>query len=136
MRAALEKATAALLGDRHAKGYWEGELSSSALSTATAVTALAVAQRESQISNFLSPIDSGLRWLAEHQNADGGWGDTTKSLSNISTTTLCWAAFGAAGADGQFANIVGRAERWLEDAVRVHEAANSEEPLFQPPAVR
>ena len=40
LRAALEKATAALLAERNAQGFWEGELSSSALSTATAVTAL------------------------------------------------------------------------------------------------
>ena len=76
-------------------GHWVGELSSSALSTATAVTALAVVERQSQISNHPSHIESGLRWLAAHQNADGGWGDTILSLSNLSTTTLCWAAFGA-----------------------------------------
>ena len=120
LRAALTKATTELLAERNAQGFWEGELSSSALSTATAVTALAVAGRESQISNFQSQIDYGLRWLAEHQNADGGWGDTTKSLSNISTTTLGWAAFGAAGADEKFAGVVGKAERWLEDYVHAH----------------
>ena len=38
----------------------------------------------------------GLRWLVANQNADGGWGDTVLSKSNISTTALCWAAFGAA----------------------------------------
>jgi squalene-hopene/tetraprenyl-beta-curcumene cyclase len=31
-------------------------------------------------------------WLSEHQNADGGWGDTTLSKSNLSTTLLCWSA--------------------------------------------
>ena len=115
LRAALEKATADLLAERNAQGFWEGDLSSSALSTATAVTALAVARRESQISNLKSPIDSGLWWLAEHQNADGGWGDTTKSLSNISTTTLCWAAFGAAEGDARFSSSVRKAEQWLTE---------------------
>jgi len=113
LRAALSKATTELLAQRNAQGFWAGELSSSALSTATAVAALAVVGRESPIPNFQSPIDSGLRWLAEHQNADGGWGDTTVSLSNISTTTLCWAAFGAAGADEEFAETIRNALRWL-----------------------
>ena len=74
LRRALETATTELLAERNARGFWGGELSSSALSTATAVMALAVARREVQISKFQSQIDSGLRWLAEHQNADGGWG--------------------------------------------------------------
>ena len=43
-----------------------------------------------------SLIQGGLHWLARHANADGGW-DTTKSLGNISTTTLCWATFRRAG---------------------------------------
>jgi squalene-hopene/tetraprenyl-beta-curcumene cyclase len=118
LRAALEKATAALLAERNEKGFWEGELSSSALSTATAVTTLAIALRhggisDPRISNLKSQIDRGLQWLAAHANADGGWGDTTKSLSNISTTTLCWAAFGAAGADEKFVETVRTAEQWL-----------------------
>ena len=95
-------------------GHWVGELSSSALSTATAVTALAVVERQSQISNHPSHIESGLRWLAAHQNADGGWGDTILSLSNLSTTTLCWAAFGAVpGAEEKFPATVRAAGRWI-----------------------
>lgn len=95
-------------------GHWVGELSSSALSTATAVTALALVERESQISDFRSQIARGLDWLARNQNSNGGWGDTTLSLSNLSTTTLCWAAFGAVqGADAQFRSTVQKAETWL-----------------------
>ena len=37
-------------------------------------------------------IRCGLAWLVKTQNADGGWGDTVLSISNISTTALCWAA--------------------------------------------
>jgi len=37
-------------------------------------------------------IEGGAGWLAAHQNADGGWGDTVLSASNLSTTLLCWAA--------------------------------------------
>ncbi|TAN35998.1 MAG: squalene--hopene cyclase [Verrucomicrobia bacterium] len=79
-----------LLAERGAHGHWEGELSSSALSTATAVIALALVDR----GQHAALIQRGLAWLTAHANADGGWGDTVLSRSNISTTTLCWAAFG------------------------------------------
>ena len=95
-------------------GHWVGELSSSALSTAAAVTALAVVDRESRTTHHASRITSGLNWLAAHQNKDGGWGDTVLSLSNLSTTTLCWAAFGAVpGADEKFSATVRAAEQWM-----------------------
>jgi squalene-hopene/tetraprenyl-beta-curcumene cyclase len=128
VRDALDKATAALVAQRDQRGFWEGELSSSALSTATAVTALALGVQhgafgKSEIRNPKSEIDAGLKWLAAHANADGGWGDTTKSLSNISTTTLCWAAFGAASADEVFPAAVRDAERWLSERVGVAHSA-------------
>ncbi len=115
---ALAKARAALLAERGPHGHWEGELSSSALSTATAVTALELWQRHaserSAVSGQRSAIEDGLKWLAEHQNADGGWGDTTLSFSNISTTALCWAAFGAVpGAEQRWPDTVRRAEACL-----------------------
>src|SRR5437588_4403032 len=79
VRAALERATKELLDARTPDGHWEGELSSSALSTATAVIALAVAQRESQPQSPPSdPIANGLGWLAKHVNADGRGGDATR----------------------------------------------------------
>lgn len=73
---------------RHASGHWEGHLSSSALSTATAIVALALVDRD----QHAAPINAGAQWLCDHQNADGGWGDTTLSKSNLSTTLLCWSA--------------------------------------------
>ncbi len=93
-----------------------GELSSSPLSTATAVTALAIVVRQSSpgASEVSLRIWRGLGWLAHHANADGGWGDTEESLSNISTTALGWAAFGAVtGADEEYRVVVTRAEEWL-----------------------
>ena len=61
-------------------------------------------------------IQAGLQWLAKNANDDGGWGDTTRSFSNISTTTLCWAAFGAVpGADQAYSVTVKNAERWLTE---------------------
>ncbi len=116
-----------LLAARAPGGHWIGELSSSALSTATAVCALSVVARESQIQNpqIATLVDRGLAWLARHANADGGWGDTVLSLSNISTTTLCWAAFGIvpSGAERHQVVVEG-AERWLTRQAGGIEAGN------------
>jgi squalene-hopene/tetraprenyl-beta-curcumene cyclase len=110
LTAALSKATAALLAELGPGGHWTGELSSSALSTATAVIALGAVDR----GKHADLIRAGLHWLAENANADGGWGDTTRSKSNISTTALCWAAFGAAGADEEYRPTVENAVRWID----------------------
>ena len=89
---ALQTAIAALrkrlLAARNPQGFWEGHLSSSALSTATAVFALATVDGE----KHRSLIEHGLRWLCDRQNTDGGWGDTVQSPSNLSTTLLCYCA--------------------------------------------
>ena len=115
-RAASEKVAAALLAARNPHGYWTGELSSSALATATAICAMAAFDRNSpQTGGEISKlISGGLSWLASSQNADGGWGDTDRSLSNISTTALAWAAFGAVQEAGdQWSSPVQAAETWL-----------------------
>jgi len=97
LRRASRKVASALLAARDANGPWTGHLSSSALSTATATNALAIVQRARPTPAQAKAIESGAAWLTQHQNQDGGWGDTTLSLSNLSTTTLGWAALGAAG---------------------------------------
>ena len=74
-----------LLANRTPDGHWEGELSSSALSTATAISTLTLA------GGYDTLVRNGLRWLNEHQNGDGGFGDADGCPSNISTTTLAWA---------------------------------------------
>ena len=113
LEAAYQTAVAALLAERTPDGHWVGELSTSALSTATAVIALyLVGERGGQRHDDL--VAGGLRWLAEHQNADGGWGDTVKSFSNISTTMLCRAAFYLTGNATPQEAVVGRCEKWLE----------------------
>ena len=40
------------------------------------------------IDRWRGLLHGGLKWLAEHQNNDGGWGDTVLSISNISTSML------------------------------------------------
>lgn len=66
-------------------GVWPGELSSSALSTALALVALMGEQSETQTL-------ASVHWIQNHQNEDGGWGDTPTSHSNMSTTLIARAA--------------------------------------------
>ncbi len=114
LAAAYQAALNALLAERTPQGHWVGELSTSALSTATAVSALALVQNATTAHGSFDPlILGGLNWLAAHQNADGGWGDTIKSLSNISTTMLCRAAFHLTGAGSSHEDTLRRCEDWL-----------------------
>jgi squalene-hopene/tetraprenyl-beta-curcumene cyclase len=108
----LAAARKKLLESRTPKGHWEGHLSSSALSTATAICALeAVRRRRAEASPSLeSLVRRGLEWLVRHQNADGGYGDTTDSPSNLSTTALSWAVLGL----GKESAAGSRAEAWLK----------------------
>ena len=131
---------AALLDERNAAGYWEGQLSVSALATATAVMALEMVRsdwkglesrvesrepkntalldsgsRLSTLNSRLTPlIDGGLRWLAAHQNGNGGWGDTVKSHSNISTTMLAHAVFHAVGVADDYRDTVETARQYID----------------------
>src|SRR5215207_7529762 len=108
LRAAYLTAHDALLAERVPEGHWVGELSTSALSTATAVMALHLVNP----IEHRTLIDNGLKWLADHQNADGGWGDTVKSFSNISTTMLCRAAFKLVG-EKEHTDTITRLEDYL-----------------------
>jgi len=114
---ALAEARRRLLEQRIAAGHWEGRLSSSALSTATASFALALyAQRPVGAAPQIAALAAaGRAWLVSHQNDDGGWGDTVDSPSNISTTALVWACL--AGVDNAAAcSAAARAEQWLTRA--------------------
>ncbi len=91
---------------RHARGHWEGHLSSSALATATAIVALVLVDRNQHAAH----IAAGAQWLRDHQNPDGGWGDTTLSKSNLSTTLLCWSALHLWSAD---APAIQSANTWI-----------------------
>lgn len=53
--------------------------------------------RRAKVRDCQSLVSGGLQWLAEHQNGDGGWGDTVLSRSNISTTMLVNAVLQTAG---------------------------------------
>ncbi|HNU98316.1 MAG: squalene--hopene cyclase [Verrucomicrobia bacterium] len=108
--AAAHNARRALLERRTPDGHWTGYLSSSALSTAVATVALALTDAKGHDR----AVRRGLIWLEEHQDADGGWGDTPSSPANLSTTLLSWAAFDWASDRMVHRGACERAERWLE----------------------
>ena len=105
----LQQLKKRLLDSRSHESFWQGRLSSSALSTATAVFALGTIDGE----KYNSQIRNSLSWLCNNVNNDGGWGDTPLSLSNISTTMLCWSAFVVAKNSAQYEKTITNAEKWL-----------------------
>ena len=121
--AALEASRAALLRERTVSGPWEGELSTSALSTATATVALAQVDPETHRGT----IRGGMKWLLDHQNEDGGWGDTVLSFSNISTTLLCWATLHLSHRHEGLAMETNDAERRAGEWIAAH--AGSTDPV-------
>ena len=110
---AIASARDHLLSQVNSQGHWEGELSSSALSTATAIVALSLVDAETH-APF---IQAGERWLMANQNADGGWGDTTISKSNLSTTLLVWSALGLSSRFQPPVTSIQRCEQWIENIV-------------------
>jgi len=68
-------------------GVWTGQLSSSALSTSLALSALESGDyKDRKLSH------SGAQWLVDNVNSDGGWGDTPESPSNLSTSLIARAS--------------------------------------------
>ncbi|MCC7373899.1 MAG: hypothetical protein IT581_04525 [Verrucomicrobiales bacterium] len=134
----------ALLARLDEAGHWVGELSPSALSTAVATIALGEIGRQQGAIDppDLALIERGIAWLVEHQNPDGGWGDTIRSRSNLSTTALVWAAFGAAGADTRHPAALKGATHYLirqagslEQLVPAIEARYGDDRTFSVPIV-
>ena len=106
-----------LLSLRNDTGCWTGQLSTSALSTATAVMALhqVAINRKSPSSEYAGLIDNGIQWLIQHQNDDGGWGDTIKSKSNISTSMLAHATLHACSPDQVDPSVMNRATVYIQE---------------------
>ncbi|NSW56124.1 MAG: squalene--hopene cyclase [Armatimonadetes bacterium] len=99
-----------LLAERVAGGWWEGRLSSSALATATAVSALAVAGE----SEDAALIRRGVDWLDIQQLPDGSWGDTPDSPGNLSTTLLVLSALRLARDQAVPPSVPARAMQFVE----------------------
>jgi squalene-hopene/tetraprenyl-beta-curcumene cyclase len=127
LRAAYEQAKGELLAERTPDGHWVGELSSSALSTATAISALSVVKAATSgrgsvpisAADLDSLIARGVDYLATQQNADGGFGDTDLSHSNIATTYLVVAAQHLAGVADEHRELLARADAYLESKGRL-----------------
>ena len=103
-----------LLATRGAAGHWIGRLSSSALSTATAIAALRLVDEHGGTGAHQARIGAGARWLAATQLPDGSWGDTVASPGNLSTTILCWSVLAALEASGGPPSaVVERAAGWI-----------------------
>ncbi len=123
LKRAYARAQATLVAERTPAGHWLGELSTSALSTATAVSALALVRKHAGTPGAYDPlIAGGVAWLAAHQNDDGGWGDTVKSVSNISTAMLGRAAFYLAGMTERYPEAVHCVEAYLTGFGKTPEA--------------
>ena len=116
----IDNARERLLRARTDVGAFCGMLSSSALSTATATMALtmsakAATDKGTGVSNQQRLATAGVDWLCANQNADGGWGDTVDSPSNISTTTLCWSCLGLADSPTKaLQHVLQKADQWLD----------------------
>lgn len=66
------------------------------------------------VPRYRAMVLRGLEWIIEHANDDGGWGDTDRSESNISTTVLCWSALALGDPEDQSRlEAEKKAEEWL-----------------------
>ncbi len=107
----LKQLTDKLIREQNAEGFWTGRLSSSALSTATAIVALKI--NGDPADEKL--IQSGYDWLCSNINSDGGFGDTPESTSNVSTSLLCYAAVYFCQTDNHSGEgILNAVEKFLE----------------------
>ncbi|MCO8125159.1 squalene--hopene cyclase [Stieleria sp. TO1_6] len=138
-RQTLDQVRGELLDARHPQGHWTGRLASSALSTATAVSAMAAvlvsesrggvtgtsggtAAQPADPGQLRPLVRSGMQYLAGQQNADGGFGDTDRSHSNIATSYLVAAASALALAVGETPlsdDSLDRLNRYLDSAGRL-----------------
>lgn len=105
----FDELSSQLLQKRNPGGYWEGRLSSSALGVAVAITALHFYDDNGNAAE----ISNGLHWLEENNHSDGGFGDSPSSMSNVSTTLLCYAAVNACSKDDRYKPLVQRMGRYL-----------------------
>jgi squalene-hopene/tetraprenyl-beta-curcumene cyclase len=124
---------AELMAERSTEGFWAGQLASSPLATATAISALVVAHRrdteaalretaggEGQAVEQIVQRDlcellfESVNWLARKQNADGGWGDCDRAQSNIAATLLVQAAFRLTGIPAKYSDLMVKADDYVE----------------------
>lgn len=74
-------------------GMWEGNLSSSAISTAVSIFALSVISHE----EYANEIKQGTQWLLGTMKPEGAWGDSVESPVNMTATLLSYTALTSLG---------------------------------------
>ena len=87
----IDELSKKLLLRRSGDGMWRGKLSSSAISTAVAVFALYMVDKD----KYRSCIQNGAAWLHRTMLPEGAWGDTVESPANMTATLLSYAALHA-----------------------------------------
>ena len=117
-----------LLAERTPSGHWVGQLAESALSTATAISALSfyLDAKPSGTDSYRIRIccSQGMNWLLENQNSDGGWGDTVLNYSNISTSMLVLASLHACGRSDDLSDEVNQLQSYIDSAGGVEAIKN------------
>lgn len=104
---------------RTPEGMWRGRLSSSAISTSVSAFALYLVDKD----KYSSYIEKGIAWLKNTMRADGSWGDTVESPSNMTATLLTYASLCAVSRPPQKAKeylankFGGSADRHIIDGV-------------------
>jgi hypothetical protein len=58
-------------------------------------------------------VVDGLHWLAQVQNADGGWGDRETAESTLSATALVLSAFRLTGVPAMYTDLMARADAYV-----------------------
>jgi squalene-hopene/tetraprenyl-beta-curcumene cyclase len=129
---AAKAVRAELLAEREPDGHWAGQVSSSPVATAAAVSALVVAHHQDS-DDVLREVAAGdgqviqqlvqgdlselllesVQWLACRQNDDGGWGDCDGAESNVAATMLVQAAFRLTGIPARYADLMMRADQFV-----------------------
>ncbi len=94
MRDTIKQLENYLLFNRNGEGVWDGELSSSAISTSVACFALYSIDKD----KYAPRISKAVEWLHGDMKSDGSWGDSHESPSNMTSTLLSFAALYACDA--------------------------------------
>ncbi|HEX3725153.1 MAG TPA: prenyltransferase/squalene oxidase repeat-containing protein, partial [Pirellulales bacterium] len=124
LSAAYETARCDLLAESAAEGHWIGQLSSSPLATACAISALTIVERhapclrgrfadEAREGRLSALIMAGVRWLADHQNPDGGWGESEGCPSDHAATWLVRCAFALTAVPADHPGLLDGADAYL-----------------------
>ncbi|MCE9544148.1 MAG: hypothetical protein K8T25_01280 [Planctomycetia bacterium] len=133
LRAATATVRGDLLAECEVDGSWRGRLTGSPAATAAALSALSVARQRARTAIAARPANAlsenapgtidderldrmilaGLHWLVARQNADGGWGDSDRSPSNLAATLMVRAAFQLTGIPAEAPTLVDQADAYL-----------------------